>query len=73
MKKIVTESKIKLPIDLEQDFEIDQTPPQDECYFNFMGRIPIKFSELTAEQAERLVLNKSPYIKRKVKKAVSAT
>jgi hypothetical protein len=65
-------AKIKLPTDIQQDYEIVEQPSQDECYFNFMGRIPIKFSELTREQAEKLVHHKSPYIRQKVKKEASA-
>lgn len=55
---------IKLPVELEQKFELAQQPPLDEMYFGSdIGRVT--FSKMTESQAVKLLRAKSPYIKLK--------
>lgn len=58
------QGNIKLPVALEQKYDLVQQPPLDDMYF---GREigSITFSKMTEEQAVKLVRIKSPYIKLK--------
>ena len=65
------EGNIKLPVAIEQKFDLVQQPPLDDMYFGReIGRVT--FSKMTEAQAIKLVRIKSPYITLKEIKQKSA-
>lgn len=57
-------TKIQLPEEVAQNFDLAQQPPQDEMYFGLeVGRVT--FSKMTPAQAAKLARMGSPYLKAK--------